>query len=137
MKNLVLQALRFFGISGIGWLLDFFTYTILSFFSQNLFLNNTISSWLGVTFTFVFSTRTVFKNESRIPLVAKYTIYLLYQALLIFAISHLVKLIDFEILKIFTLSEIRKFSFLIAKILVTPVTMILNFFVMKFLVEKV
>ena len=137
MKSLIFQVAKFIGISGIGWLLDFSAYTILGFVSKNLFLNNTISSWIGVTFAFVFSTRAVFINEGKIPLKIKYLIYVLYQIVLIFAVSRLVNVIDTQILNHFDSDLIRKMSFIIAKIFVTPITMILNFFVMKFLVEKI
>lgn len=136
MKSLFMQAVKFIGISGIGWLLDFSVYTVLAFLSQNLFLNNIISSLTGVTFTFIFSTRLVFKNNCRIPLQAKYLLYLLYQVMLIFVISRLLQFIDAKLVQIFELEIITKSSFVIAKILVTPVTMILNFLVMKFLMEK-
>ena len=65
MKKLFIQAIRFIGLSGIGWILDFTTYTVLGVISANLVLNNTISSWVGVTFVFLLSTRIVFKNNSR------------------------------------------------------------------------
>ena len=137
MKNLLLQALKFFGISGIGWLLDFGAYTLLGVFSENLFLNNVVSSWLGVTFTFVFSTRAVFKSAGRIPLWAKYAVYLLYQAVLIFCISRLLEVIDGEILRQCGVEFIQKSSYIIAKIIVTPITMVLNFLVMKGLMERI
>lgn len=79
MKKLFLQVLKFIGFSGIGWILDFSVYTGLGFFSSNLDLNNRISSWVGVTFVFIFATRKVFKNNSRISLKWKYFIYILYQ----------------------------------------------------------
>lgn len=136
MANLFLQALKFIGISGIGWLLDFGTYTALGLFSKNLFLNNTISSWIGVTFTFVFSTKSVFKHKSAIPLKVKYLFYILYQAVLIFFISKLVNIVDEQILQMADIALIKNMSFVVAKIIVTPITMILNFFVMKGMVEK-
>lgn len=136
MKRIILQAVRFFGISGIGWLLDFCAYTALSLASKNLFLNNTVSSWLGVTFTFVFSTRAVFTNAGRIPLKAKYTLYLLYQLALILAVSQVLKIADARIARLLSQTALAKSSFIIAKILVTPLTMTLNFLAMKFLMEK-
>ena len=137
MQTLFFQAIKFFGISGIGWLLDFGTYTVLGVFFHNLFLNNVISSWIGVTFTFVFSTRTVFKNRSSMPVKVKYLLYLLYQAALIFVVSKLVQFVDTQLLRVFDAHIIVKSSYLIAKILVTPVTMVLNFLVMKILLEKI
>lgn len=135
--KLLQQAVRFVGLSGIGWILDFCTYTILGFFSGNLVVNNVISSWVGVTFVFIFATRKVFQNNSRISLKWKYLIYLLYQCVLIFLVSLLLKEVDQAICKWITIEMIQTCSSIIAKILITPITMILNFFVMKGVIEKI
>lgn len=136
MKEILSQAIRFVGLSGIGWILDFCTYTVLDLMSPNLVLNNIISSWVGVTFVFTFATRKVFKNNSKISLKLKYLIYLGYQLILIFAISNLLGAINAAIVNNITIDLILKFSSIIAKILVTPITMVLNFFVMKGVIEK-
>lgn len=136
MKEILSQAIRFVGLSGIGWILDFCTYTVLDLMSSNLVLNNIISSWVGVTFVFIFATRKVFKNNSKISLKLKYLIYLGYQLILIFAISNLLGAINTAIVNNITIDLILKFSSIIAKILVTPITMVLNFFVMKGVIEK-
>lgn len=133
---LFFQAIKFFGISGVGWFLDFITYTILRFLSQNLFLNNIISSWFGMTFIFIFSTKAVFKNNENSSITTKYFLNLGYRILMIFVISWLLQFVDSQIVQICNAEIITKSSFIIAKILVTPVTMILNFLVMKFLMEK-
>ena len=135
--DLLKLALKFFGLSGIGWLMDMTLYSTLCLFSPRLFLNNTISSWLGVTFVFIFSTRTLFKNNSRIPLKLKYVIYLLYQAVLIYSISKLLVVVSAFIINIVPFHFVHKLSALLAKIIVTPLTMILNFFFMKGLIEKI
>lgn len=136
MKKLLMQSLKFVGLSGIGWLLDFGTYTLLGFASSNVVLNNIISSWVGVTFVFIFATRNVFKNNSKISLKWKYLIYLLYQLVLIFLISKLLGVINTSMENNINIVLIVKFSALISKILVTPITMVLNFFVMKGVIEK-
>lgn len=137
MKKLIIQFFKFIGISGIGWLLDFGTYTCLGLFFENLTVNNMISSWIGLTFTFLFSTRKVFENNSKIKLRWKYLIYLLYQCILILAVSKAVSSINLLIVKYITVSFIQNFSYLLAKIGVTPFTMILNYLVMKLLMEKI
>lgn len=137
MKNLIKQAIKFIGISGIGWLFDFTIYTVLGLFEDALFINNVISSWVGVTFVFIFSTRTVFKNNSKISLKAKYFIYIVYQCILIFLISKLLNQIDLFIVSNISYVIVLKFSYLISKIIVTPITMILNFIVMKNIIEKI
>lgn len=136
MKKLIKQAISFIGLSGIGWLLDFGVYTLLGIISNRLEINNMISSWVGVTFVFIFSTRTVFISNSKIPLKAKYLIYIVYQFVLILLMSKLLRYLNSVILSYFTLWFIQKFSAIISKILITPITMILNFFVMKGLIEK-
>ena len=137
MKNFLTQAIKFIGLSGIGWLMDFCVYTILGFISHNVSLNNTISSWVGVTFVFIFATRKVFKNNSKIPLKWKYIIYLLYQCILIFFVSKLLNTINDAIIINICIVSVQKFSSIISKILVTPVTMAFNFFVMKYVIEKI
>lgn len=137
MKKLFIQAIRFIGLSGIGWILDVTTYTVLGVISANLVLNNTISSWVGVTFVFLLSTRIVFKNNSKIPLKWKYVIYLLYQCVLIFFISKLLNRVNIYLLTHVTLAVVKNFSTIISKILVTPITMVLNFIVMKNVIEKI
>lgn len=137
MKKLLKQALKFIGLSGIGWIVDFSIYTILGFLSSNLFINNMVSSWIGVTFVFIFSTRTVFKNNSKISLRWKYVIYIVYQCGLILLISKLLDNVNVFILSHFTIELIQHFSGIISKVLVTPITMCMNFFVMKGIMEKI
>jgi len=131
-----MQAIKFIGLSGIGWILDFCTYAILCIISSNLVLNNTISSWVGVTFVFIFATRKIFQNNSKISLKWKYLIYILYQCILIYFISMLLNSINLLIVNNIDIDLILSFSTIIAKIIVTPITMILNFFVMKGIIEK-
>lgn len=136
LKKLLIQAIKFIGISGIGWIMDFVVYSVLAVFSRNLVLNNTISSWIGATFVFLFATRKVFQSNSRIPLKWKYLVYILYQCVLIYFSSNLLNVINIAIVSKIGIEILVKFSKIIAKILVTPVTMTLNFFVMKYIIEK-
>lgn len=137
MKNLIKQAIGFVGLSGVGWILDFCTYTVLGIGSSNVVLNNIISSWIGVTFVFVFATRKLFENQGRISLKWKYLIYLCYQLALILLISKLLGLVNEFIISNINIEMICKFAGLISKIVVTPITMVLNFFVMKGVIERI
>ena len=137
MRNLYRQAIQFIGISGIGWILDFITFTSLSFISGNLILNNTISSWVAVTFVFCFATRKLFKNNSRVSLKWKYLIYLVYQCILIFFVSKALNEINIGLLSYSTMDFVLRFSAILSKILVTPITMVLNFIVMKGIIERI
>ena len=134
---LLRQIAKFVGISGIGWILDFCTYTSLSFCSNNIVINNIISSWLGVTFVFIFATRKVFKNNSRISLKKKYAIYLAYQLILIYLISKLLGYINSYIISNVMIEEILRLSTVISKVIITPITMIMNFIVMKSIIERI
>lgn len=137
LRNLLMQALRFVGLSGIGWLLDFAVYTILSTCVSNLAAANMISSLVGASFVFIFSTRFVFQNSHRIPLIWKYCFYIAYQALLILLISLLLAQINTLITTHVSVGIIVRASAILSKIIVTPITMTLNFFIMKFVIEKI
>lgn len=136
MKSLLIKAVKFIGVSGIGWILDMATYTCLGFISDNLVINNVISSWVGVTFVFAVATRKVFDNAGAIPLWIKYAIYIAYQCVLIFLISKLIDWITNDFLRESSVRLISDFAAIIAKIMVTPITMVCNFFVMRWLTEK-
>ena len=135
-KNLLTQAITFIGISGLGWLLDLGVYTVLSHFWINLELSNMISSWVGVTFVFIFATRKVFQSEGKMPLWARYLIYLLYQVVLIYFISKALLTVNAFILNNVQIEVLKNASPLISKIAITPVTILLNFLFMKCVIEK-
>ena len=67
---------------------------------------------------------------------AKYGIYLIYQMALIALASKVLLYINDIIWIYFTWRIVLNFSMIISKILVTPVTMVLNFFVMRGVIEK-
>ncbi len=134
--SLLKQAVKFVGLSGVGWLLDLTVYTILSLRMDDLALVNTLSSLVGASFVFMFSTRFVFRDNHKIPLGWKYFIYICFQLLLIFLISRLLAWIDALIVQRCAVALIVRFAALISKIIVTPVTMTINFFAMKGVIEK-
>ena len=137
--DLFKQILKFVGVSGIGWILDFFTYTILGLFSPHLFLNNFISCLVGATFVFVISPRLVFINKGQLPKLVKYVIYIAYQFLLICFLSYALVEINsvlIELLKSF-ISWCVPYSYLLSKILITPLAMTCNFIVLKIIFEKI
>lgn len=137
LPELLRQAIRFVGLSGIGWLMDFAVYTLLSFILSNLALVNMISSLVGASFVFLVSTRFVFQNSHRIPLYLKYAVYIGYQLLLIWLISLLLAKINLLLLGLLGSTVLAVFCPTLSKIIVTPITMCLNFFVSKFVIEKI
>lgn len=138
LKKILRQFIKFLFLSGIGWLIDFTLYLIFSnIFDFRIIYSNILSSIPAVTFVFFVSTRRVFvKNKKGFTLKEKYFIYFLYQVILIITISLLGQYLYLLILKNIAVKIELKILKLIIKILITPITMLINFIVMKFLVEK-
>ena len=137
LKDLIIQGFKFFGISGIGWLIDFTVYNILGLFGIAPGICNIFSTLCGVTFVYFVSTRKTFNvNLKRLSLGQKYFIYIAYQIIMILLSSKAIAVLDTKLLA----SSIELFSQhsrVLAKIFVTPFTMICNFIFMKVLSEKV
>ena len=132
MRKLLKQGIAFVGISGIGWIMDFVIFNLLNLRSSYVAVNNMISSLVAVCFVFCVSTRKTFvQKDGGIPLKVKFVIYILYQIILILLVSQLLAIIAAG------LYQIGNFSAMAAKIIVTPVTMCLNFLVMKLLIERI
>lgn len=135
MKKFFNQFIKFLFISGTGWLIDFGLYFIFTnILKYEVFYSNILSSIPAITFVFIVSVKKIFKKKKNgISIIKKYIIYFLYQILLIFLISLLGQFLYSVIIK----NNVEpKFIKIIIKIIITPVTMIINFFVMKFLTEK-
>lgn len=138
MKSLMNQIVKFIGISGIGWILDFLLFNCLIFVVPKASIANMISSLAGVCFVFCVSTKNTFKQrEGGIPIKWKFFVYIVYQIILIILISQLLELIKLGLEIVLFETILVKFVAVMAKILVTPITMSLNFIVMKFLIEKI
>lgn len=138
LKKILKQFINFLFLSGIGWLIDFTLYLLFSnVFNLKIIHSNILSSIPAVTFVFFVSTRKIFaKNNSRISLKEKYLIYFLYQLILILLISLLAQYLYLLSLKNISMNIELKLLKIIIKILITPITMLINFIVMKFLIEK-
>lgn len=138
MKKIFFQVIKFFGISGIGWLIDMVIFTALTNLEVNTILSNIISSLVAVTFVYFTSTKKIFINKNeKINLNKKYVVYIIYQVLMILASSTLIGLINKGIILYINYEIFLKYSKIITKILVTPLTMICNFIFMKLLIEKI
>ena len=137
MKKIFIQCIKFIGISGIGWIIDFIIYNVLNIFIPYVQVSNMISSLVAVTFVFIVSTRKTFtQNENGINIKLKFAAYIIYQILLIICISFVLAWISEFIKNTFTNTILGTYSAILAKIIVTPVTMVCNFIVMKFLIER-
>jgi len=139
-NKLIIKSFKFFFLSGIGWLIDFVVFTFLIKFAYfPIFTANCVSSFIAVTLVFFISTKSIFeKRISKLSLRSKYIIYICYQILLIFSVSLATIPVNQFLSKEFINFEILlDNSELLTKILITPVTMILNFITMKLLIEKI
>lgn len=139
-NSLFEKFIKFVFISGIGWLIDFTIFTILSiFFDKSVLISNIISSIPAITWVFFFSTKKIFdKGNSKYSLKSKYVFYIVYQIILVIAVSYFGDIL-YSLLSptyLFSLSMLTKYGKLAVKVLITPITMTLNFFVMRFLSEK-
>ena len=142
MKNQILklikQGLSFILVSGIGWIFDFVTYLILtSIFNLNVMISNMISAIPALTYVFSMSTKKIFKkSNSKLSLRLKYFIYFIYQIILVTIVSFIASIMYKYFVNILTLPLIIKYLKIFIKLAITPITMILNFIIMKNLIEK-
>ncbi|MDD4706208.1 MAG: GtrA family protein [Bacilli bacterium] len=139
-KKLVNKYLKFIFVSGIGWLIDFTIFITLStLLKQNIFISNIISSIPAITWVFIISTKKIFdKSESKRSLQLKYIIYLIYQIILIVTISWFGNFL-YNFLKFVTFNNlfINNYGKIIIKIIITPITMTINYYMMRYLTEKI
>lgn len=135
MKKLIIQFFKFLLISGTGWLIDTTIYTILTVvLKYNVIFSNILSSIPAITFVFFVSTRKIFLTHiGKFSLKQKYLIYVLYQIILITTVSIIGQILYNISENLLSNKELLK---IIIKLTITPITMITNFFVMKFLAEK-
>lgn len=137
MKKIIIDILKFVGVSGIGWLIDVLIYlTLSSIIKLNVDISNMISSLVGVSFVFLVSTRKIFVNNSKINLKLKYIIYIVYQLILIYLASLTILALK-NYLTSLDIKLVIKYVNIISKIIITPFTMLINFIVMKLLIEKI
>ncbi len=136
MNKLLLQGSYFTLISGIGWCIDFGMFAFLSIYmGMPIHYANMLSSIPAVTFVFFFATRYIFScKPDGLSLKVKYIIYLLYQICLIYIVSLMAKWIYDSIM---SFNEVINGVEVIAKLLITPITMMCNFIMMKTLGEKI
>jgi len=137
--HLLGKFIKFLGVSGIGWLFDFFIYCILVFFLHvPVFWANISGAIPAVTFVFFVSVRKVFvKKKSNFPLWLKYAAYICYTITLLLLVSMIGQwgygiIMRYDLFAIF-----RSLAPILIKCGITGITMLCNFFMMKFMVEAI
>ena len=120
-------------LSGIGWLCDFVTFTLLvKLFDVHSFKANFVSSYVGVTFVWFTSLKRVFKFSGK----GRNTFLLVYwsfQFVSILIYSQLLHIAVHVIPSVFQLADFSQNPEIVAKIVVTPFNLLTNFIFMKFL----
>ena len=137
--HLLSKFIRFLGVSGIGWLIDFSTYCIFVFaFHVSVFQANIISAIPAVTFVFFVSARKIFvKKNSNFPLWLKYAIYISYTITLLLLVS-MIGQWGYEIIMLYDLFAVfRSYAPILIKCGITGITILCNFFMMTLMVEKI
>ena len=126
--NLFASTLRFAGLSGIGWLIDFcLLLALVRLFGLPVFTANLISAGTAGLTVFLLSRRMVF-DVSHGSVARRALFYLLYTVAVILLASWAIRLLagGFQSGKIAWLAR-PVVAAAVAKILVTPVTLGLNF----------
>ncbi len=138
IKKLIVQAFKFFGISGIGWIIDFGVFTLLTkVVHVPAGVGNIISSLCGVTFVFFTSTiKTFAVKTERFTRKQKYIFYVLFEIVVILVASKCIGILS-DLFTRTTVDWAVTFAPILAKICVTPFTMVCNFLFMKILTEKI
>lgn len=133
------RGLRFVALSGLGWLLDTAVFVILIAGSNlSVMAANVAGGACGAAFAFTTSSRWVFAGRPE-GLAARLAVYLAYTIALIFAASALVDLtarLVADALAWWGSRLPQTVVAFLAKCLVTPLTLVANFYVARFLIER-
>lgn len=133
--DLLKTFLRFAFLSGLGWICDFVTFTILvTAFATQPSIANFCSSYVGVTFVYLTSLRLIFnKRDSRRGVFLG--IYWLYQFISILAYSIMLSILVSSLSNFGIYDLIKINSGITGKIIITPVNLFTNFLFMKLLTQ--
>jgi len=132
------KFIRFVGLSGIGWIADFIILiSLVTYTTVPTHYANMISSCIAALGVFIASREKVFVKGKR-NIYANLGIYLIYTLLIIMAASYLIGALSMYLIHTMSLMGFVFQPVLlvaIAKIVLTPFNMLLNFFVSKWLNE--
>jgi hypothetical protein len=123
--GLAAQALKFAGVSGVGWLIDFCVFLSLVHAAVMPSFANMASSTLGVSFVYFASVRHIFRYQGRF-LWAKWVVYVAFEAFVISSVSAVIGWAGAHL----------EAPVWLVKIGVTPVTLAANFLFMKALTSR-
>ncbi|NKI59231.1 hypothetical protein HCG46_13225 [Labrenzia sp. PO1] len=142
-------AKRFSGfalISGIGWCLDFLTMATLTQSGLPVFWANFIGAFCGVTFVFFVAGKHIFEKAGNRSTTVLLALYWIWQVVAVTAASALTAGLSWALMSLLVTVDGTAFVTglglkpvtlcgVTAKMLVTPFTLVANFFFMRFLLE--
>ena len=138
-KSLFRQIVEFVGVSGVGWVIDFTVYTVLTtVLNVPAGISNFLSAIPAITFVFFTATlKTFVKKENGLSLHWKYALYVAYQFVLLTGVSFLNQAL-FDWLRGILVQGtlLYRYCAILTKIMITPITMFCNFIVLKRLTER-
>lgn len=124
------QFIKFTAVSGIGWFIDIsLFYSLIWYFNLNTLYANLIGAFVAVTLVFFVSIHKVFIKGKSI-LLNKFLVYLFYQVVSISLFSKIIDWLSHVILFI-TIDSVS--AAMASKIILTPITLIINYIFMKIL----
>lgn len=135
-------------ISGIGWLIDFTIFNLLALAGMSLFVANLIGAGLAVSLVFVAGRRFIFR-DARTPLPLAVSAYAMWNVAAIllasWAVAWLAHLLAMPLVTGMTGNALSHLGLSVqpvylippvAKVVVTPVTMYLNYLAMGVIIER-
>lgn len=131
------RFLRFATVSGVGWLCDLTTFAaLLKFFEISEFSANFISSFVGITFVWFTSLAAVF-DQKKHPNGRFMIAYWSFQLFSIVTYSHLLQVTEIGLSLLGFFGSLVIHLGIVAKIVVTPLNLITNFYFMKWLLNYI
>ncbi|QBP74002.1 hypothetical protein E2K99_02775 [Herbaspirillum huttiense] len=132
--NQIATFLAFLLLSGLGWLCDFGTFSFLVKLTETpSFVANFISSYVGVTFVWFTSLKTVFLRQGSPRQLGLYWGYQFFSILLYSQALHfLIQMLMRVELPVLIASNLD----IVSKCMITPLNLVTNFMFMKYLTRQ-
>lgn len=136
MNNEWEKIWKFVAVSGTGWIIDVGIYIcLIRYMDSTPLYANVISAAVAVTFVFFVSVYKIFLKQRGRYVFVGLSIYLVYQAVSIFLFSYLID----GATQIFIYHHLflQGISPILAKFIITPITLATNYFFMRLLTAKI
>jgi len=134
-NKIISQFLRFMVTSGLGWFLAMtILWVLVKYVAISIFWANWAGDLVAVTYVYCVSVRKIFWHDGNY-LKLKFVVWIVYTAFMINLASVFTNLTGSFMVNAALLAS-RPVAALAAKVLITPFSLALNFFVARFLLER-